>query len=120
MEEGIKSIPVKFLRKLDNVTVTVEHEPTPDQIGELKLRQGWTLFGLYHGVPQADRGVHYMNVLPDKITIFQRPIEKAARDSEEIKEIVKNTVWHEIAHHFGMDEAQVRQAEAKRQKPPRE
>jgi len=54
--------------------------------------------------------------LPDKITIFQKSIEAEADDEKDIKEIVKNTVWHEIAHHFGMDEAQVRQAEVKRRK----
>ena len=67
-------------------------------------------------MPQLERGANYTAVLPDKITIFQKPIEAAARDEKDIKEIVKNTVWHEIAHHFGMDEARVRQAEAKRRR----
>ncbi len=127
VEKGIKAIPQRFLRKLDNVAVVVEDEPTPDQKKKLNphtngigvgvnLHPGWTLFGLYEGVPQAKRGANYSAVLPDKITIFQKPIEAEARDEEDIKEIVKNTVWHEIAHHFGMSEVQVRQAEAKRRK----
>ncbi len=116
VSEGIKAIPERFLQKLDNVAVVIENEPTPAQMKKLKIRRGWTLFGLYEGVPQAARGANYSAVLPDKITIFQRPIEEAADSGEEVREIVKNTVWHEIAHHFGMDEGRVRQAEARRKK----
>lgn len=161
MSKGIRAIPEKFLAKLDNVAIVVEPEPSPAQIKKLKIRQGWTLFGLYEGVPQAARGANYSAVLPDKITIFQKPIEEASKSEVEmelltaklggikrnsseanppslklrkgsprfhlrgkprsiwrrrIKEIVKNTVWHEIAHHFGMDEGRVRRAEARRKK----
>ncbi len=114
--EGIEAIPEKFLRKLDNVAIVIEAEPTPAQKKKLNIRSDWTLFGLYEGIPQTHRGINYSAVLPDRITIFQKPIEEAARDVEDIKEIVKNTVWHEIAHHFGMGEDQVRQAEARRRK----
>ncbi len=116
VKEGIKAIPEKFLRKLENVAIIIEAEPTPAQKKKLNIHSGWTLFGLYEGVPQLERGVNYSAVLPDKITIFQNPIEAEADDEEDIKEMVKNTVWHEIAHHFGMDEAQVRQAEIKRKR----
>lgn len=116
VEEGIKSIPAKFLAKLNNVGIVIENEPTPAQLKKLKIRKGWTLFGLYEGVPQAKRNAYYGAVLPDKITIFKKPIEGTARDEENIKEIVRNTVWHEIAHHFGMDEIRVRQAEEKKRK----
>ena len=114
VQEGIEAIPKRFLDKLDNVVIVVENEPTPFQLSKLKMRQGWTLFGLYEGVPQTTRGAHYTNVVPDKITIFQKPIEAEAENINEIKNIVKNTVWHEIAHHFGMDEEEVRKAENKR------
>lgn len=117
--EGIDAIPEKFLKKLKNVAIVIDDEPTPIQKKKLKLRQGWSLFGLYEGVPQISRGANYSAVLPDKITIFQKPIEAAAGDEDHIKEIVKNTVWHEIAHHFGMSEARVKQAEIKRQNKPR-
>lgn len=116
VDAGINAIPEKFLAKLDNVGIVIEYEPTPAQIKKLKIRRGWTLFGLYEGVPQAKRTAYYGAVLPDKITIFQKPIEQAARDKEDMKEIVKNTVWHEIAHHFGMGEVRVRQAESERRK----
>ncbi len=116
VKEGIKTIPERFLRKLENVVIVIEDEPTPAQKKKLNLKSSWLLFGLYEGVPQLERGRGYTAVLPDKITIFQKPIEAAAYDENDIKEIVKNTVWHEIAHHFGMDEARVRQAEIRRQK----
>lgn len=114
VDEGIKSIPEKFLQKLNNVAIVIENEPTAGQVKKLKLKSGWTLFGLYEGVPQASRGAGYSAVLPDKITVFKKPIEEASRDEKDIREIVKNTVWHEIAHHFGMNEVNVRQAEVKR------
>jgi predicted Zn-dependent protease with MMP-like domain len=114
VQAGIEEIPGKFLQKLDNVAIVVEYEPTPAQLKKLKIKKGWTLFGLYEGVPQTRRGAYYGAVLPDKITIFQKPIMDAARNETAIKKIVKNTVWHEIAHHFGMDEGRVRQAESER------
>lgn len=111
--EGIEAIPKRFLEKLDNVDVVIEDEPSPAQLKKLNLSQGAKLFGLYEGVPQTKRG-HYTWVLPDKITIFQKPIEEVCFTDGQVREKVKNTVWHEIAHHFGMDEARVRRAERKR------
>jgi len=116
VKKGIKAIPERFLQKLNNMAIVIGDEPTPAQKKKLNIRSNWTLFGLYEGIPQLSRGANYSAALPDKITIFQKPIEAAARDEENIKEIVKNTVWHEIAHHFGMNEVQVRQAETKRRK----
>jgi len=114
--EGIEMIPEIFLKKLKTVAIVIDSEPSPAQRRKVNLHAGWTLFGLYEGIPLSSRGSNYTSVLPDKITIFQRPIEQAARDFKDIKEIVKNTVWHEIAHHFGMDEERVREAERKRQR----
>jgi predicted Zn-dependent protease with MMP-like domain len=111
--EGIEAIPKKFLEKLDNVDIVIENEPTSGQIRKLKLRQGTKLFGFYEGIPQTKRR-HYSWVLPDKITIFQEPIEEVCFTDEQIKQQVKKTVWHEIAHHFGMDEERVRRAEKRR------
>lgn len=115
---GIDAIPERFLRKLDNVAVVIEDRPTAVQKRKSKIGKGWTLFGLYEGVPQTVRGISYGGVLPDKITIFQEPIEAAAESESEIIKIVKNTVWHEIAHHFGMNETEVRKAENKKNKKP--
>ena len=113
VNEGIKAIPERFLEKLDNVDIVIEEEPTPYQLRKLRARKSLIIFGLYEGVPQTKRG-HYGQVLPDKITIFKKPIERIARSESEIKEIVKNTVWHEIAHHFGIDEKRVREAELRK------
>lgn len=111
---GIEAIPKKFLDLLNNVAIVIEDEPSPLQIKKLRLHPGWTLFGLYEGVPQSRRGANYTAVLPDKITIFRGPILRSSINPDSIKEMVKNTVWHEIAHHFGMDEGEVRVVEVKR------
>jgi len=113
VKEGIEAIPKRFLEKLDNVDIVIEEEPTLYQLRKLKVEKNSIIFGLYEGVPQTKRW-HYSQVLPDKITIFKKLIERVAHSEQEIKEIVKNTVWHEIAHHFGMGEIRVRQAEARR------
>jgi predicted Zn-dependent protease with MMP-like domain len=114
VKEGIDSIDEKFLQKLKNVEIVIEDGPTHFQLEKLRIRGG-LLFGLYEGVPQTKRE-GYGQVLPDKITIFKNPMEKVFFRPEDIKKAVKDTVWHEIAHHFGMDEHQVREAERKKQK----
>lgn len=112
---GIQAIPKKFLDFLDNVAIVIEDAPSPAQIAKMQLKPGWTLFGLYEGVPQTKRGNPYAVTMPDKITIFRLPIiAQAADDPDAIKELVKNTVWHEVAHYFGMDEQRVRKAEQKK------
>jgi len=115
VKEGIEAIPERFLEKLDNVDIVIEDEPTSYQLRKLRARKNLIIFGLYEGMPQTKRGP-YGQVLPDKITIFKGPIEKVASSEEEIRKIVKNTVWHEIAHHFGMDEKRVREAERRKEK----
>lgn len=111
---GIDAIPEKFLKKLDNVAITIDEAPTKEQLVKNHVGRGYTLLGLYEGVPLIRRWNYGGGTLPDKITIFRRPILEEADSAEEVKEIVKNTVWHEIAHHFGMDEDEVRGAELKR------
>jgi predicted Zn-dependent protease with MMP-like domain len=112
VKEGIDSIDERFLQKLKNVEIVIEDDPTPQQMEKLKIKGGF-LFGLYEGVPQIKRESYGM-VLPDKITIFKNQIERFFQTKEDIKKAVKDTVWHEIAHHFGMDEHQVRVAEEHR------
>lgn len=110
--EAVKAIPERFLEKLENIDIVIENNPTKEQLKELKVRNN-NLLGLYEGVPKTERW-NYAQVLPDKITIFKIPIERMANSDEEIKEIVKDTVWHEIAHHFGMSEEQVKNSEIRR------
>lgn len=114
VQEGIGQIPKKFRDKLSNVAIVIEDEPSFYQLKKLNLSRRHLLFGLYQGIPQIKRRISYSGVLPDKITIFQKPIESVAPSKDEIRQIVKNTVWHEIAHHFGSSEAKIRQIEFKK------
>lgn len=114
VDEGIAAIAPQFRQALDNVSIVIEDEPSAEQLLKLQMRPGHTLFGLYEGVPLSKRGSGYSLVLPDKITIFRQPIQQASRNASDVRRIVRQTIWHEIGHHFGMDEAQVRQAERKR------
>ena len=112
VKEGIYAIDKRFLQKLKNVEIVIEDDLTPFQLEKLRMCGG-ILFGLYEGIPLTKRE-SYGQVLPDKITIFKNLIEQVYSKPEDIKKAVKDTVWHEIAHHFGMDEKQVRDAEKKR------
>ena len=107
----VKELPEEFLTRLQNVDVVVEDHPTPGQLGRARLRPGETLLGLYEGVPQTKRGQHYGLVPPDKITIFQRPIEAGCRHDAEIMAAIQKVIKHEIAHHFGISDARLKQIE---------
>ena len=102
--EALTKLPRFFKEKLDNVNVVVENWPN-QQIGH-----GGLLLGLYQGVPKTVRGAGYTMALPDKITIFKGPIELVSHgDEETIKHVVIDTVQHEIAHHFGISDARLRE-----------
>ncbi|MFQ6015283.1 MAG: metallopeptidase family protein [Anaerolineae bacterium] len=102
--EALDELPEEFQRRLDNVEVVIEDRPSRQDLASVGLKPGQTLFGLYQGVPRTKRTSGYGLVLPDKITIYQRPIEMACRTEAEIREQVRQTVMHEIAHHFGLDD----------------
>jgi predicted Zn-dependent protease with MMP-like domain len=105
VERALRDIPRRFRRRLHNIAIVVEPEPP---------RPG--LLGLYHGRPLTHRSVHDGFVMPDQITIYQGPHERMARNLTELEQLVRDTVWHEIAHYFGMDEPQVRAAERRRER----
>lgn len=112
VDEAIKSIPKEFRDKFDNVDVFIEDWPTWEQLR--KLGAG-LLLGLYEGVPQTRRGRYGIGpTLPDRITIFRGPIIRIAKSSTHIKKLVKETVLHEVGHHFGMSEEEIRSVESKR------
>jgi predicted Zn-dependent protease with MMP-like domain len=116
VSEAIDTIPRESLEKLTNVVFKVEKEPSPKILRENGVPDGWTLFGLYHGIPRTERGDMYGvgETLPDTITIFQGPIEDEAEgDSDLVRQLVYETVLHEVAHYFGMDEAEVEMWEKK-------
>ncbi len=109
--EVVEDLPEEFLSKLQNVDIVVEDRPTSAQVAKAGLRRGETILGLYQGVPQTKRGRHYGMVLPDKITIFQQPIEDRCSYQDEIVAEIQRVVKHEIAHHFGISDARLRQIE---------
>jgi predicted Zn-dependent protease with MMP-like domain len=111
VEEAFLRVPARFRKRLENVVIVVEDEPTADDLHRARVPRGSTLFGLYHGVPLTERTVMGGMVLPDRISIYRGPIERAARSEREMKHIIAETLWHEIGHYFGMDEARVRRAE---------
>jgi len=108
---AVDSLPEEFKAKLENIDVVVENWPTFGQLAEVGLRRGETLLGLYQGVPLTKRGRRYGLVAPDKITIFQKPIEVKCRYDAEITAEIQSVVRHEIAHHFGIGDARLRQIE---------
>ena len=109
VDKAVKSLPAEFLEHLDNVEVLTADQPTPGQLRKSSLKADQTLLGLYEGVPQTRRGTSYGMVLPDKITIFQKTIEARCRNDEEILAEIEHVVKHEIAHHFGISDARLRE-----------
>jgi predicted Zn-dependent protease with MMP-like domain len=111
-------IPPRFRRRMKNIALLVEDEPSPAQLARGRVPRGGTLLGLYEGRPLTQRSVFESFAMPDRITIFQGPHERMARNDAELAKLVEDTVWHEVAHYFGMDERQVRAAEARRRRRP--
>jgi len=111
---ALDSLPADIRQLLDNVEVTVDREPSPTILKQLGMQRGQLLLGLYQGVPQTRRTSHYGLVLPDKITIYQRPIEQICRTPAAIRDQVRKTVIHELAHHFGISDARLSEIKADR------
>ena len=102
---AVEALPPEFRSKLENVDIIAEDWPSPNQVRQLRLRYKAQLLGLYEGVPQTKRDSGYNLVLPDKITIFQKPIELKCRSDKEIEGEIGRVLRHEIAHHFGIGDA---------------
>jgi predicted Zn-dependent protease with MMP-like domain len=107
-------IPGEFRSRMDNIAVIVEQEPGAQQLARGRVARGSTLLGLYEGRPLTSRSVFDSFAMPDRIIIFQGPHERAASSPEHLAKLVEDTMWHEVAHYFGMDESQVRSAERAR------
>lgn len=101
---ALDELPSEYVeRLLKDVAVTWAYEPSDEQREQLKLRHGQSLFGLYEGIPLTQRYTGGTPVLPDKITIFKHPIQHYCHTMDELKDQIKKTVWHEMAHFFGLD-----------------
>lgn len=107
--EALDSLPPDIHKKMENVEVVIEWRPSPAQLRRLGLGPGHTLFGLYEGVPLTNRTSHYGMVLPDKITIFRQPIEAHCQSEAQVRQMVRRTVLHELAHHFGISDERLRE-----------
>ena len=108
---ALRGLPKSIKKKMKNVDVVVEDQVSRDLLPEMGLRSPSELLGLYQGVPLDRRGFYYGNVLPDKITLFQNPIELICKTKEGIEEKVKEVVIHEVGHHFGLSDERLRELE---------
>lgn len=96
---------------LDNVVVTYDELPTYEQLRKGNVAAGHTLLGLYEGIPKTRRGAGYHMILPDKITLFKQPLLSISQTLTDLQENVKRTLWHEIAHHYGLDHNRIHKLE---------
>ena len=106
-----ESIPESIREEFSNLVITVEDEPSGEQLEAGGVPDGGTLLGLYEGIPLDSRGWFYQMALPDRITLFQGPLERLGGD---LRQAIYETLWHELAHHIGMDEREVRAAERRK------
>ena len=113
VEEALAEIPQRFRKAMKNVAVVIEDEPPQHVLEELEVDPADTLFGLYQGTPLTERRWDYGNALPDRISIYQHPIEDACDTDDEIKACVAETVIHEFGHYFGMSEEEIEEIEEK-------
>jgi predicted Zn-dependent protease with MMP-like domain len=118
VHNSLRRLPRRFKQKLQNISVVVEDNPSASLLKDMDIESG-TLFGLYQGVPLTERGWNYGNVLPDRIVIYQQPIEAAASSPEEIEEIVRDTVMHEVGHYFGFDDSELYEMEEEKRRGKR-
>jgi predicted Zn-dependent protease with MMP-like domain len=104
VQHVVSSLPIHVKSLLENVAIVVEAEPSSDQRRDNHVAREDDLFGLYQGIPQSERGSGYSMVLPDRITIFMGPLQRACRTQAVLEEQVRITVLHELGHHLGFDE----------------
>lgn len=112
VEKAFSELPAVFRERVDNVQVVVEDYPSDEQIARMRLPSMYSLLGLYEGISLEKRGMWYgaTATLPDRITLFQKNIERACRNENELEHKVREVLIHEIAHHFGMNEEEIRNA----------
>ena len=109
--EAVTLIPRRFRREMKNLALVVEEEPSPALLDEMEIEPPDSLYGLYQGIPLPERSWTDGNHLPDKITLFQRPIEEDCEDEEEIRAVIGETLIHEVGHYFGLSEEEIEEIE---------
>lgn len=108
IERAVNSLPEKFLRAMNNIDIVVKPLPGAEEKRASGTMYGKMMLGLYQGVPLSKRNSNYSRVLPDKITIYKKNIEKLCTSEKEVVHLVKRTVEHELAHHFGFSDRQLK------------
>ena len=112
VHEAVTLIPKRFRREMKNLALVVEDEPSGDLLAEMEIEPPDSLYGLYQGVPLPERTWGFGNSLPDRITIFQRPIEEDCDgDEDEVRAVIGETLIHEVGHYFGMSEEEIEEIE---------
>ena len=106
---AMNELPQKYIEGLDNVAIVMADKPSPEQSYKMKLDNQHLLLGLYEGIPLTKRGSGYNLVLPDKITLFKNSILAVSHNKSELFEQIKRTLWHEIAHYYGLDHDRIDQ-----------
>jgi predicted Zn-dependent protease with MMP-like domain len=109
--EAVTTIPRRFRDEMQNVALVVEDEPPADLLREMEIPPGDTLFGLYQGTPLTERTWGYGNALPDRIVVFQGPIEDACETDDDVVVTIGETVIHEFGHYFGLSEEEIEEIE---------
>jgi predicted Zn-dependent protease with MMP-like domain len=107
VEFALRSIPKRFRDNMKNIAVVVEDAPSPELLAEMEIEEGDSLYGLFQGTPLTERGWTDGSRMPDRISIYQRPIEEDAEDQEDMLVIVVETVIHEFGHYFGLSEEEI-------------
>jgi predicted Zn-dependent protease with MMP-like domain len=113
VEEALREIPRRFRSEMQNIAIVVEDEPPPDILEEFEIEPPDSLFGLYQGTPLPERGWAHGNALPDRISLYQGPIEEASEDHEDVVVCIAETLIHEIGHYFGLSEEEIEEIEDK-------
>ena len=109
--EAIALIPRRFRREIKNLALVVENAPSQELLDEMEIEPPDTLYGLYQGTPLTERGWAHGNQLPDRITLYQEPIEADCEDEDEVRAVIGETLIHEVGHYFGMSEEQIEEIE---------
>jgi predicted Zn-dependent protease with MMP-like domain len=111
VDEALETIPARFRAAMQNIAIVIEDEPTLEQLEEVEIEPPDTLLGLYEGIPLTERQWSHGNTLPDKITLFQGPIEDASDDEDDVVVAIGETLIHEIGHYFGLSEEEIEEIE---------
>jgi predicted Zn-dependent protease with MMP-like domain len=109
--EAVTLIPKRFRREMKNLALVVEDEPSIELLQEMEIVPPDSLYGLYQGTPLPERGWGFGNVLPDRITLYQRPIEEDCDDEDDIRAVIGETLIHEVGHYFGLSEEEIQDIE---------